>query len=147
MSSTPPLPQDPGRVPGTPQPAPGRRVVHTEAAPAAVGPYSQAIRSGTLVLTAGQIGLDPASGRLVSADVAEQTRRALENLAAVLAAAGSSMAAVLKTTVFLTDMADFAAMNAVYAEYFGADPPARSTVAVAGLPLGARVEVEAVARC
>lgn len=147
MSASPPLPQDPGRIPSAPQPAPGRRVVHTEAAPAAVGPYSQAIRSGTLVLTAGQIGLDPANGRLVSADVAEQTRRALENLAAVLAAAGSSMAAVLKTTVFLTDMADFAAMNAVYAEYFGADPPARSTVAVAGLPLGARVEVEAVARC
>jgi 2-iminobutanoate/2-iminopropanoate deaminase len=123
-----------------------RVVVHTAAAPGAVGPYSQAIRSGDWVFTAGQVGLDPATGQLVGADVAAQTRQALANLTAVLEAAGSSPVGVVKTTVFLVDMGDFAAMNAVYADIFGEAPPARSTVAVAALPLGARVEIEAVAR-
>jgi 2-iminobutanoate/2-iminopropanoate deaminase len=98
------------------------------------------------VFTAGQVGLDPATGQLAGADVATQTRQALANLTAVLEAAGSSPAGVVKTTVFLVDMGDFAAMNTVYAELFEEAPPARSTVAVAALPLGARVEIEAVAR-
>jgi 2-iminobutanoate/2-iminopropanoate deaminase len=125
--------------------APERRVVHTDAAPRAVGPYSQAIQCGPWVFTAGQVGLDPATGQLVAAGVGDQTRQSLANLAAVLEAAGASLAAVVKTTVFLVDMGDFAAMNAAYAEAFPDAPPARSTVAVAALPLGARVEVEAVA--
>lgn len=114
-------------------------------APAAIGPYSQAVRHGRYVWTAGQVGLDPATGELVSTDVAEQTRQVLANLSAVLTAAGCSLADVVKTTVFLTDMADFAAMNAVYAERFPDPAPARSTVAVAGLPRAARVEIEALA--
>lgn len=126
---------------------PGRRVIATDRAPAAVGPYSQAIRAGRTVHTAGQIPLDPDTGKLVEGDVAAQTRQVLYNLAAVLEAAGSGLDQVLKTTVFLTDMADFGAMNAVYAERFGQAPPARSTVAVAALPLGARVEIEAIALC
>ncbi len=126
--------------------SPTRAVVHTDGAPAAIGPYSQAIRTGDLVFTAGQIGLDPATGELVPGGVAAEARRALANLAAVLDAAGAPLAAVAKTTVFLVDMADFAAVNAVYAEHFADAPPARSTVAVAALPRGARVEIEAVAR-
>jgi len=122
-----------------------RYVIHTHDAPAAVGPYSQAIRSGDLVLTAGQIGLVPGSGALVEGGVEAETHQVLANLQAVLEAAGSSPAKVLKTTIFLTDMADFAAVNAIYGEVFTVDPPARSTVAVAALPLGARVEIEAVA--
>jgi 2-iminobutanoate/2-iminopropanoate deaminase len=122
-----------------------RSVIHTHDAPAAVGPYSQAIRSGDLVLTAGQIGLLPGSGALVEGGVEAETRQVLANLQAVLEAAGSSPAKVLKTTIFLTDMADFKAVNAIYGEVFTTDPPARSTVAVAALPLGARVEIEAVA--
>lgn len=122
-----------------------RSVIHTHDAPAAVGPYSQAIRSGDLVLTAGQIGLVPGSGALVEGGVEAETHQVLANLQAVLEAAGSSPAKVLKTTIFLTDMADFAAVNAIYGEVFTVDPPARSTVAVAALPLGARVEIEAVA--
>ena len=122
-----------------------RTVVHTDHAPAAVGPYSQAIRAGGLVLTAGQIGLDPATGTMVEGGVEAETHQVLANLRAVLAAAGSSPAQVLKTTIFLTDMADFGAVNAIYGELFPSDPPARSTVAVAALPLGARVEIEAVA--
>lgn len=122
-----------------------RRAIATEAAPKAIGPYSQGIELGDLVFVSGQTPIDPATGALVPGDVAVQARRCLENVGAVLAAAGSSYGKVLKTTVFLTDMADFKAMNAVYAEFFGDVPPARSTVAVAGLPLGARVEIEAVA--
>ena len=126
---------------------PERRVIATDRAPAAVGPYSQAVRAGRMVFTAGQIPLDPSSGKPIEGDVAAQTRQVLDNLAAVLEAAGSGLDRVLKTTVFLTDMADFGAMNAVYAERFGQAPPARSTVAVAALPRGARVEIEAVALC
>ena len=122
-----------------------KTVVHTEKAPKAIGPYSQAIRTDIAVYTAGQVGFDPASGELVSADVEGQTRQALTNLHHVLEAAGSSISNVVKTTVFLQDMNDFAKMNSIYAEFFGENPPARSTVAVAGLPKGARVEIEAVA--
>lgn len=122
------------------------RAVATDRAPRAIGPYSQGIASGDLVFTAGQIGLDPATGQLVEGGVEAETRRALANLGAVLEAGGASMASVVKTTVFLADMADFAAVNAVYAEHFAAPFPARSTVAVRALPLGARFEIEAVAR-
>ncbi|HQR17217.1 MAG TPA: RidA family protein [Gemmatimonadales bacterium] len=120
-------------------------VVSTPDAPKAIGPYSQAIVSGRLVFTAGQVALDPATMELVAGGVAEQTDRALTNLRAVLTAAGTDLAHVVKTTVFLVDMADFAAMNEVYAKHFGAHRPARSTVAVAGLPKGARVEIDVVA--
>jgi 2-iminobutanoate/2-iminopropanoate deaminase len=121
-----------------------RTVVQTNAAPAAIGPYSQAIRNGELVLTAGQIGLDPASGELLEG-VAAQAERALRNLTAILDAAGSSLERVIKTTVFLADMADFATVNEIYARHFTSPYPARSTVAVAGLPKGALVEIEAIA--
>lgn len=121
-----------------------RKAISTETAPKAIGPYSQGIELGDLVFVSGQTPIDPATGALVPGDVAVQARRCLENVGAVLAAGGSSLDKVLKTTVFLVDMADFKAMNAVYAEFFCAVPPARSTVAVAGLPLGARVEIEAI---
>lgn len=121
-----------------------RTVVQTSAAPAAIGPYSQAIRSGELVFTAGQIGLDPGSGELMEG-VEAQAERALRNLTAVLDAAGTSPERVIKTTIFLADMADFATVNEVYGRHFSAPFPARSTVAVAGLPKGALVEIEAVA--
>jgi 2-iminobutanoate/2-iminopropanoate deaminase len=122
-----------------------REQIFTQSAPAAIGPYSQAIVAGTLVFASGQIALDPTTGQLGGEDVREQTRRALDNVKAVLAAAGSSLEQVVKSTVFLTRMADFAAMNEVYAEYFISTPPARSTVAVAELPRGALVEVEVIA--
>lgn len=122
-----------------------RLVVHTGRAPAAVGPYSQAICVGDLVFASGQVGLDPQTRTIVAGGVAAETRQALANLTAVLEEAGASLETVLKTTVFLADMADFGVMNEVYATRFGSDPPARSTVAVLGLPLGARVEIEAVA--
>jgi 2-iminobutanoate/2-iminopropanoate deaminase len=121
------------------------RPVATDGAPRAIGPYSQGIASGGLVYTAGQTPLDPATGDLVAGGVSEQTARALANIRAILDAAGSGMALVVKTTVFLTDMADFPAMNAAYAAAFGEHRPARSTVAVKALPRGARVEIEAVA--
>jgi len=117
----------------------------TPEAPAAVGPYSQAITAGGFLYTAGQIPLDPATGELIEGDITAQTTRVLENLRALLHAAGAGFADVVKTTVFLTDLADFAAMNAVYAGYFQAPFPARSTIQVAALPKGARVEIEAVA--
>jgi len=123
-----------------------RVAVQTTDAPAAIGPYSQAIVCGDFVFTSGQVALDPATGQLVGADVAAQTTRVLANLAAVLEKAGSSMADIVRTTVYLRDMADFAAMNAVYAGSFHGAPPARSTVAVAGLPKDARVEIDAIAR-
>ncbi len=121
-----------------------RQIIHTENAPAAVGPYSQAVRVGNLVYTAGQIGLDPATGQL-QAGLEAQTRQVMANLQAVLKAAGSSLASVIKTTIFLADMSDFAQVNAIYGSFFSEAPPARSTVAVAGLPLGARVEIEVIA--
>jgi len=122
-----------------------RHVTTTADAPAAVGPYSQAIRSGDLVYTAGQLGLDPATGKLVAGGIQAQTRQALRNVQAILAASGSSMAHVVKTTVFLQDIADFRDMNEVYATFFPDAPPARSAVQVAALPLGGLVEIEAVA--
>jgi 2-iminobutanoate/2-iminopropanoate deaminase len=122
-----------------------RQVVATEDAPAAIGPYSQAVCAGGFVFAAGQVGLDPATGKLAGDDVASQTRQTLENLEAVLRAAGSCLRHVVKTTVYLADIADFGAMNAVYAEFFTEEPPARATLQVAALPLGARVEIEAIA--
>jgi len=124
---------------------PTKTPVSTPAAPAAIGPYSQAVLAAPLVFVSGQIALDPASGQMAAGDVAAEARQALRNLQAILEAAGSSLAQVVKTTVFLTDMADFAAVNAVYAEFFTPPFPARACFAVAGLPKGARVEVEAVA--
>ncbi len=120
-------------------------IIHTDAAPGVVGPYSQGVRAGGFIFTAGQIALDPISGKMVGATVEEQTRRVLENLKAVLEAAGSGMHKVVKTTVFLTDMAEFARMNAIYAEYFPSKHPARSTLPMASLPLGGLVEIECVA--
>ncbi len=122
-----------------------RTQVKTEGAPAAIGPYSQGITAGDFVFCAGQAGLDPATGKLVEGDVQAQTHRVLENLKAVLEAAGSDLNQVVKTTVFLADMADFKAMNEIYAQYFGDPPPARSTIAAKGLPLGALVEIEVIA--
>lgn len=122
-----------------------RAKVSTDSAPAAIGPYSQAIILDGVIYCSGQVGLDPASGQLVEGDVQAQAQRALQNLSAVLEAAGSSLANVVKTTVFLTNMGNFAAMNEVYATFFGDEPPARSTVAVAELPKGAQVEIEAIA--
>ena len=124
-----------------------RETIHTIAAPEAIGPYAQAVAAGAYVFTSGQIGLDPASGQLVDGGVEAQTRQVMANLAAVLAAAGLTFGDVVKTTLFLADMNDFAAVNAVYAESFGDGPkPARSTVAAAGLPRGARVEIDAIAQ-
>ncbi|HEY1410323.1 MAG TPA: RidA family protein [Promineifilum sp.] len=122
-----------------------KKRIQTENAPAAVGPYSQAIRAGNLIFTAGQVALDPASGELVGRDVAAQTEQVVKNLKAVLAAAGSGFDQVLKTTVFLQNMADFAAMNAVYGRHFPEPFPARSTVEVGALPKGALVEIEVIA--
>ena len=121
------------------------KTVATEHAPKAIGPYSQAIVADGIVYTAGQVALDPQSGALVGATIAEQTEQVLKNLSAVLAAAGSSLGQVVKTTVYLADMADFAAMNEVYARYFGGHRPARSTVQAGGLPKGARLEIDAIA--
>jgi len=124
-----------------------RDVIVTEGAPKPFGgaPYNQAIRAAGLVFCAGQVGLEPASGTLVDGGVEAQARRAMENLSAVLEAAGSSVDRIVKTTIFVTDLGDFAAVNAVYGSFFTADPPARSTVQVAGLPGGAVVEIEAIA--
>ena len=120
--------------------------VHTDRAPAAIGPYSQAVVTGGWVFCSGQIPLDPATGELVGGDVAAQTDRVLRNLAAVLEAAGGSLSHVVKTTVFLADMADFTAMNEVYARHFGDHRPARATVQAAGLPRGVGVEIECIAK-
>lgn len=122
-----------------------RTVIHTDSAPKAIGPYSQAIRAGDLIFAAGQTPIDPATGNLVEGEIETQTRRVLGNIKAVLEAAGSGLDKVVKTTVFMTNLGDFARMNAVYAEYFPANPPARSTVQVAALPKGAAVEIECVA--
>lgn len=119
-------------------------VVSTAAAPAAIGPYSQAIRAGDFLFISGQIPLDPVSGELVGADVTAQTTQVLDNLGAILAAAGGSFERVVKTTIYLVDLGDFARVNAVYGERFSARPPARATVQVAALPRGALVEIDAV---
>jgi 2-iminobutanoate/2-iminopropanoate deaminase len=125
-----------------------KTVISTQDAPAAIGPYSQAVQVGNLLFTSGQVALDPATGQVVSGGIIEQTTRVLENLTAVLAAAGLSMADVVKTTVFLKSMNDFTAMNEVYGKYLapdGAVPPARSTVEVARLPKDVLVEIEVIA--
>lgn len=122
-----------------------RTVITTDKAPKAVGPYSQAVRTGKLIFTAGQVALVPGTGRVEATTIEEQTHQVLRNLEAVLGAAGSGLDRVVKATVFMTDLDDFAAMNAVYGEYFPADPPARSTVEVSALPLGVSVEIEVVA--
>lgn len=123
-----------------------KRIVATEGAPKAVGPYSQGVVVDGWLWTAGQVALDPATGKLVGTDSATQAERALTNLRAILEAAGTSLDRVVRTTVYLIDMDDFAAVNAVYARYFGDRPPARACVEVSRLPLGARVEIDAVAR-
>ena len=122
-----------------------RQIVQTDKAPGAVGPYSQATRTDELVFTAGQLPMDPATGSLVEGGIQEQTRQALKNLQAVLEAAGAGLDSVMKSTVFLQDMGEFKLMNEIYGEFFTDTPPARSTVEVAALPLGARVEIEAIA--
>jgi 2-iminobutanoate/2-iminopropanoate deaminase len=122
-----------------------KKVIATSEAPAAVGPYSQAIAVGNLLFCAGQIPLDPATGEIIGSDVTTQTERVCQNIAGVLKANGFTFANVVKTTVFLTDLANFAAMNAVYAKYFTEPFPARSTIQVAGLPRGAQVEIEVTA--
>lgn len=125
-----------------------KTLVHTNGAPAAIGPYSQAIRTGNLLFTAGQIALDPATGQLVPGAIKEQTTQVLENLKAIVEAAGSSLAAVVKTTVYLKNFDDFAAMNAIYATYLAADgavPPARTTIEASRLPKDALIEIEVVA--
>ncbi len=122
-------------------------VVATDKAPGAIGPYSQAIKLNNLVFTAGQIPLDPATGKLVDGDIAAQSERVMQNLEAVLEAAGSSLGQVVKTTCFLANLDDFAAFNEVYGRYFSENRPARSTVQAARLPAGASVEVECIAEC
>jgi 2-iminobutanoate/2-iminopropanoate deaminase len=128
----------------------GKAVIATNAAPAAIGPYSQGIRSGNLLFTAGQVALDPATQKIVEGGIAEQTTRVLENLKAILEAAGTSLARVVKATVYLKDFNDFAAMNAVYGAYLAAEgvvPPARTTVEVSRLPKDALVEIDVIAEC
>lgn len=121
-----------------------KEIISTENAPGAIGPYSQAIKTGNLVFCSGQIPIDVKTGEFVSGDIAEQTEQVLKNLSAVLEAAGSSLNNVVKTVVFLADMNDFAAMNDVYARYFSDNKPARATVQAARLPRDARVEIEAI---
>lgn len=120
-------------------------VIHTDTAPAAVGPYSQAVKTGPWIFCSGQIPLDPQTGALVDSDISTATEQVLANLGSVLAAAGAGFENVVKTTIFLTDMADFAAVNAIYARVFAAHKPARACVQVSALPRGARVEIEAIA--
>lgn len=122
-----------------------KKIIVSEKAPKAIGPYSIAVQTGQMVYTAGQIGLDPATGEIVPGGIEAETRQVLTNLKNVLEASGSSLGDVVKTTVFLRDMSDFVKMNAIYGEFFNQQPPARTTVAVAGLPKGGAVEIEAVA--
>ena len=122
-----------------------KKIISTSEAPAAVGPYSQAVRAGATVYCAGQIPLDPKSGQIVSQDISEQTRRVLDNVTAVLRAEGLTFESIVKTTIFLTDLSDFQTVNEIYGSYFKKEPPARSTVQVSALPKGARVEIEVIA--
>jgi 2-iminobutanoate/2-iminopropanoate deaminase len=122
-----------------------KKIISTSEAPAAIGPYSQAIRSGNFLFCSGQIPLDPGAGQIVSGDIATQTRRVLDNIAAVLKSEGLTFENIVKTTIFLTDLGDFQTVNEVYGSYFKEQPPARSTVQVSALPKGAKVEIEAIA--
>jgi len=122
-----------------------KEIIATDKAPRAIGPYSQAVRAGGFIFASGQIPFDPATGEFVPGGIAEQTEQVLKNLTAVFAAAGVGMDQIVKTTVFLADMGDFTAMNEMYARFFGDAPPARSTVQAAGLPRGARIEIDAIA--
>ena len=122
-----------------------KEVISTTTAPSAIGPYSQAIRVGNLLFVSGQIPIDPATGEVVAGDIRAQTRQVLKNLAAIVEAAGSSLDRVAKTTVYLRDLSEFAAMNEVYAQFFGGEPPARSTVQVARLPRDAAIEMDLIA--
>ena len=122
-----------------------KEIIHTEQAPAAIGPYSQGIKIGGFVFASGQIALDPATGKLVEGGTEAETRQVMKNMLGVLAAAGARPEDVVKTTIFLVDLADFALVNSIYGATFASNPPARSTVQVAGLPRGARVEIEATA--
>src|SRR6059036_2271159 len=121
------------------------KIISTNEAPAAIGPYSQAARSGSFLFCSGQIPLDPKSGQIVSGDIATQTRRVMDNIAAILRAEGLTFDNVVKTTIFLTDLGDFQTVNETYGSYFKQDPPARSTVQVSALPKGANVEIEVIA--
>jgi len=122
-----------------------KSTVQTDQAPKAIGPYSQAIRAGDFIFCSGQIPLDPQSGQIVPGDIAAQTRQVMNNLEAILKAAGCDFSMVVKTTIFLADLKDFSVVNEVYGEYFKGDPPARATIQVAALPRGSLVEIEAVA--
>jgi 2-iminobutanoate/2-iminopropanoate deaminase len=122
-----------------------KKVIHTEQAPKAVGPYSQAVRAGNFLFTSGQIPLDPASGKLVEGGIQEQARQVMQNLKAVLEAGGADFSKVVKSTVFLDDLKNFVQFNEIYGEYFPLDRPARSTFQVAGLPLGVKIEIEMIA--
>ena len=122
-----------------------RAAIATDHAPRAIGPYSQAVRAGAFLFLSGQIPLDPATGQVVGSDITAQTRRVMDNLAAVLAAAGASLDAVVRTTIYLIDLGDFSAVNEVYGSYFASPAPARSTVQVARLPRDARIEIDAIA--
>ncbi|MBE0411367.1 MAG: RidA family protein [Anaerolineales bacterium] len=124
---------------------PNKEIITSANAPQPIGPYSAGVKSGKFVFTAGQIGIDPQTGEVVSGGVEAETRQVMRNLKSILEAAGSSLDSVVKTTVFLRDMGDFAAMNSIYGEFFSQEPPARTTVQVAGLPKGVAVEIEAVA--
>lgn len=123
----------------------GKKIIYTDKAPKAIGPYSQAVQLETLLFTAGQVGLIPSTGELIEGGIEAQTRQVLTNLKSVLEAGESGLKYVVKTTVFLKDMNDFPRMNAIYSEFFPENPPSRSTIAVAGLPKGALIEIEAVA--
>jgi len=123
-----------------------KQVIRTDDAPKAIGPYSQAIKAGQFIFTAGQIALDPKTGTVIEGDIAAQTKRVLENLKAVITAAGASLSDVIKTTVYLTKLENFTPMNEIYAQYFDAEPPARTTVFINVLPMDALVEIDVVAR-
>jgi 2-iminobutanoate/2-iminopropanoate deaminase len=122
-----------------------KQIISTDRGPKAIGPYSQAVKANGLLFVSGQIALNPSNGQMTEGDIAQQTERVMENLKAIVEAAGSSLDRVVKTTVYLADMADFAAMNEVYARYFPNDPPARATIAVKDLPRNARVEIDLIA--
>jgi len=121
-----------------------KKIHHTDKAPAAIGPYSQAVSAGNLLFISGQLPIDPATGKLEQGDIAARTHRIIANIRAIAESAGAGLDQVVKTTIFLTDLADFQAMNAAYGEHFGSDCPARSTVQVAALPLGSTIEIEAI---